>query len=82
MATFDAEKYYPLVKDLQIAFRKPATTEVRAEASKPDDEIARLTAAAAADGKAEFTLRATVTDTAGVVVAETTGLYQLRTHSK
>ncbi|WP_024800508.1 YiiD C-terminal domain-containing protein [Nocardia sp. BMG51109] len=82
LATFDASKYYPLVKDLQIFFRKPAKTDVRAEASLPDEEIARITAAAEADGKAEFTLNATVTDADGVVVAETAGLYQLRTHGK
>ncbi|RDI46237.1 YiiD C-terminal domain-containing protein [Nocardia mexicana] len=82
IATFDSAKYYPLVKDLQIFFRKPAKTDVRAEASISEEEIARITADAEANGKADFTLKATVTDADGVVVAETQGLYQLRTHGK
>jgi thioesterase domain-containing protein len=82
LATFDASKYYPLVKDLQIFFRRPAKTDVRAEASLSAEQIAEITAAAEAHGKAEFTLRATVTDADGVVVAETQGLYQLRAHGR
>ncbi|MFI5776931.1 YiiD C-terminal domain-containing protein [Nocardia sp. NPDC051570] len=80
LATFDMAKYFPLVKDLRIAFRKPAKSDVRAEASLSEEEIARIVAEADAKGKADFTLHATVTDADGVVVAETTGLYQLRTH--
>ncbi|WP_280329195.1 PaaI family thioesterase [Nocardia wallacei] len=82
IATFDTAKYFPLVKDLQIFFRKPAKTDVRAQAELSDAEIARIVAAAEADGKADFTLKATVTDADGVVVAETVGLYQLRAHGK
>ncbi|MBF6272301.1 thioesterase [Nocardia sp. 852002-20019_SCH5090214] len=82
IATFDNAKYYPLVKDLQIFFRKPAKTDVRAEASLSEEEIARVIADAEANGKADFTLEATVTDADGVVVAETRGLYQLRAHGK
>ncbi|MBF6327645.1 PaaI family thioesterase [Nocardia transvalensis] len=81
MATFDMAKYFPLVKDLQITFRKPAKTDVRSEASLSEEDITRVTAEADADGKADFTLNATVTDAEGVVVAETRGLYQLRTHA-
>ncbi|MBF6190888.1 YiiD C-terminal domain-containing protein [Nocardia implantans] len=82
VATFDNSAFYPLVKDLHIFFRKPAKTDVRAEATLTEDEIARITAEAAANGKSDFTLRAVVTDTDGVIVAETEGLYQLRAHGK
>ncbi|WP_067462243.1 PaaI family thioesterase [Nocardia amamiensis] len=82
VATFDNAAFYPLVKDLHIFFRKPAKTDVRAEATLAEDEIARITAEATANGKADFTLRAVVTDADGVVVAETEGLYQLRAHGK
>ncbi|WP_454195841.1 PaaI family thioesterase [Nocardia sp. Marseille-Q1738] len=82
IATFDTAAFYPLVKDLHIFFRKPAKTDVRAEATLSEDEIARITAEASANGKADFTLRAVVTDADGVVVAETEGLYQLRAHGK
>lgn len=82
LASFDAAAYYPLVKDLQIFFRRPATTDVTAEASLDDAEIDRIAAAAAEHGKCDFTLEATVTDANGVVVATTKGLYQLREHGK
>ncbi|ATL65652.1 PaaI family thioesterase [Nocardia terpenica] len=82
LATFDTAKFYPLVKDLQIFFRKPAKTDVRARASLTPEEITRITTEADQNGKAEFTLTATVTDTNDVVVAETRGLYQLRAHGR
>ncbi|MBF6202708.1 YiiD C-terminal domain-containing protein [Streptomyces gardneri] len=82
VATFDNSAFYPLVKDLRVFFRKPARTDVRAEATLSEAEIARVTAEAAENGKSEFTLRAVVTDADGVVVAETEGLYQLRAHGK
>lgn len=82
IASFDTAKYFPLVKDLHIYFRKPAATDVRAEASLSADEIARIADEAETKGKADFTLKAVVTDANGVVVAETEGLYQLRAHGK
>src|SRR4051812_24405927 len=78
LATFDAGRYFPLVKKLEIAFAARATTALRAEASMDDETIARVEAEAAAQGKADYTLDAVVTDEAGTVVATTSGLYQLR----
>lgn len=78
VASFDGARYYPLVKDLRITFKRPATTDVRAEATLDEDTIIRVTREAAEAGKSDFTLESTVTDADGVVVAVTTGLYQLR----
>ncbi|KAA0024848.1 PaaI family thioesterase [Antrihabitans cavernicola] len=77
-STFDSSKYFPLVKDLQISFRRPATTDVRAEVSLDDATIDKATADAKENGKAEFFLDAVVTDANGVTVATTHGTYQLR----
>lgn len=82
IATFDTEAYYPLVKDLKISFKRPATTAVTAEASLDDAEIGRIVTESAENGKCDFTLETTVTDANGVVVAVTTGVYQLRAHGK
>ncbi|MEU7766931.1 YiiD C-terminal domain-containing protein [Nocardia sp. NPDC049190] len=82
VATFDNSAFYPLVKDLHVFFRKPAKTDVRAAATLSEADIARISEQAAEHGKADFTLRAVVTDANGVVVAETEGLYQLRAHGK
>lgn len=80
LATFDTSKYFPLVKNVDIAFRAMATTPLRAEASMDDETIARVEAEAAAQGKSDYTLDAVVTDADGTVVATTHGLYQLRAH--
>lgn len=77
---FDQAKYYPLVKDLKITYKRPALSDVRAEASLPEETLRRIEAVAAEHGKCDFTLEATITDAAGTVVAETVGLYQLRAH--
>lgn len=81
LATFDMTKFYPVVKALNVNFRRPATGAVFAEASMTDDLVAELTEKAAADGKAEFLFETTVTDEAGDVVATTEGIYQLRAHA-
>ncbi|OBJ67533.1 YiiD C-terminal domain-containing protein [Mycobacterium sp. 1274756.6] len=82
LSTFDSAKYFPLVKNLDIAFVGMARSELRAEASLDDDTIARVEAEAAERGKADFVLEATVTDADGQTVATTRGLYQLRAHGR
>ena len=76
--TFDLEGFVPLVKSLEITFLKPATGTIRATTSVDEAEIARIEGEARETGKAEFVLRAELTDEAGVVVAATEGVYQVR----
>jgi len=78
VASFDVERFYPTVKDVQIRYRRPATTDARAEASLDADTIARLRREADDHGKAKFELDATITDSTGEVVATTRGIYQIR----
>ncbi|WP_109506586.1 YiiD C-terminal domain-containing protein [Nocardioides speluncae] len=78
ISTFDSSAYYPLVKGLDIRFLKPATTDITATASIDPDTVAKVTAMAEENGKADFVLEAELTDTNGVVVARTVGDYQLR----
>ncbi len=82
LATFDPAKYYPLVKNVDITFTGMARTDLRAQASLSEDEIARIEAEAAANGKADFVLDAVVVDEAGQTVSVTHGLYQLRAHGR
>jgi acyl-coenzyme A thioesterase PaaI-like protein len=81
-ATFDSSAYYPLVKEMRISFTAPARSDVVARVSLSDDDIARITAEAAAAGKSEFTLDAVVTDENDVTVATTHGIYQIRAHGR
>ena len=80
--SFDQSEYFPLVKDLHIKFTAMARTDVRAEATISDAEIARVLAEASSKGKSDYVVEATVTDTSGTVVATTTATCQLRAHGK
>jgi acyl-coenzyme A thioesterase PaaI-like protein len=82
LATFDAGKYYPLVKNVDIKFTGLARTDLLAQASLDDDEIARVEAEVAEKGKADFVLDAVVSDDAGQTVSVTHGLYQLQAHGR
>lgn len=82
LATFDTAKYFPLLKNLDIAFVGMGRSELRASASIDEATIARIEAEAAERGKSDFTVEAVVTDADGQTVATTTGLYQLRAHGR
>jgi Domain of unknown function (DUF4442) len=77
-ANFDLSRFTATVKDVRIRYRRPAMTDVRAEASLDASTVARLKPEADNAGKAEFVLDAELTDTAGVVVTTTHGTYQVR----
>jgi len=78
LTSFDLPGYIPVVKGLDIRFRRVAKTAVRATASLSDAEIARIEEDARANGKSEFVLVAELTDDAGEVVATSEGVYQMR----
>jgi len=77
-ASFDFARFYPTVKDLQISYVRPTTTDVRAEASLDLATIESLKAELETASKVEFVLDAVLTDATGQVVATTNGLYQIR----
>ena len=82
LATFDPARYYPIVKDLKIEFRRPADSTVTARTALDPVEIARVESDAERDGKGQFVLRAELTDEEGTVVATTEGTYQVRRHAE
>ena len=79
-ANFDLRRFTATVEDMKIRYRRPAMTDVRAEASLDASTIARIKREADDSGKTEFVLDAELTDTEGVVVAITHGTYQVRTY--
>ncbi|KRW61639.1 YiiD C-terminal domain-containing protein [Pseudomonas sp. TTU2014-080ASC] len=79
LTSFDVQRFYPIVKEMNLRFRRPATGDIRVEARLESNEIERLQREAEDQGKAEFTLELQLTNEAGEVVAESVGLYQLRT---
>ena len=78
LSTFDATRYFPLVKSLTVDFLAPGRSDVTATTALTDEEIARIEHDAATVGKASFELVAEVHDSAGELVARTRGDYQLR----
>jgi acyl-coenzyme A thioesterase PaaI-like protein len=76
--SFDVGKYYPIVKSIDVQFKRAATADVTIEARLTEDELVRVQAEADAKGKADFTVVAEIKDEAGTVVAVSRGVYQLR----
>lgn len=78
LSSFDAAKFYPIVKELDLRFLKPAKADVTVEISLDDIHIASLSAQAAEKGKAEFILEGQLKTADGTIVAESRGVYQIR----
>jgi len=77
-ASFDTEKYVPLVKEVSIRFRRPALTDVTLEVSITKEEADRIQTEAAQNGKADYTLDLEIKDAAGEVVSIVHGTWQIR----
>ena len=78
LSSFDATKFYPIVKELDLRFLKPAKGDVTVEFALDDIHIASLSAQAAEKGKAEFILEGQLKTADGTIVAESRGVYQIR----
>jgi acyl-coenzyme A thioesterase PaaI-like protein len=78
LSSFDAAKFYPIVKELDLRFLKPAKADVTVEISLDDIHIASLSAQAVEKGKAEFILEGQLKTADGTIVAESRGVYQIR----
>lgn len=80
LSSFDASRFYPIVKGMEIRFLKPATTDITVEVRITPEEVERIQAVATEAGKADYSWSCELVDTAGVVVARSTNDYQLRAH--
>jgi thioesterase domain-containing protein len=79
LTTFDASRYYPIVKEMTIRFVRPARTDVTIESTMSELEAQRIKTEADKNGKAEFVLEGKIKDQNGEVVAVSNGIYQVRT---
>ena len=79
LTSFDTQRFYPIVKEMNLRFRRPATGDIQVEASLSEAQIEQLQKQATEEGKAEYVLELQLTDDSGEVVAQSRGLYQLRT---
>ena len=78
LTTFDVSRFYPIIKGMDIAFVKPATTDITVEARLDPEEIARIEKVAEQIGKADYEWECELKDADGNVVCVTSNRYQLR----
>lgn len=78
LTSFDTARFYPIIKDMSLRFRRPATGDIWVEASLTEDEIQHLQKQATEEGKAEYVLELQLIDDSGEVVVQSRGVYQLR----
>lgn len=79
LTSFDTQRFYPVVKNLDLRFVKPATSDIFVEAHLSAEQIEQLQQQANQHGKAEFVLNLKLTNSEADLVAESCAHYQLRT---
>lgn len=77
-ASFDMGRYYPLVKELNIRFRRPALTDITLEAILSEEKTANILRELDEKGKADFTLELELHNTDGEPVCVVQGVWQGR----
>ena len=78
MVYFIEHQLIPIVKGLNIKFLKPAKTDITTSWAMPAEEVERVIRDCKEKGKGEYTIKLELKDATGLVVAETEGLYQVR----
>ncbi|MFZ5724503.1 MAG: PaaI family thioesterase [Pseudomonadota bacterium] len=78
VTSFDTSRFYPIVRDMSIRFRRPVMSDVWVEVKVSDEFVQKVQAEAEANGKADYEWECEIKDAAGTVVAITRNVYQLR----
>ena len=76
--SFDTTKFYPIVKEVSIRYRRPATTDVTLEVSLEPGEVEMIQQAAQKEGKKDWTMDLELKDAHGEVCSIVHGTLQLR----
>ena len=82
VVSFDMTRLFPIVKEVKIRFRRPATTDVIMEVELSAEEASRIQAEALEKGKADYVLNLELEDAEGEVVSIVEGTWQVRTIPK
>ncbi|MDE3737604.1 MULTISPECIES: PaaI family thioesterase [Pseudomonas] len=80
LTSFDSRRFYPIIKEMNLRFRRPAKGDITVEARMGSEEITRIQQEAETNGKADYLLELQLLDADGEVVAQSRGLYQMRAH--
>ncbi len=76
--SFDSRRFYPIVRDMSIRFRRPAKTDITVEVRLDETKAAEVAAEAEREGKADYDWNCELKDETGEIVAITHNIYQLR----
>jgi acyl-coenzyme A thioesterase PaaI-like protein len=76
--SFDITRFFPIVREVQIRFINPATTDVTVEVEMSEPEAEAIRLEAEANGKADFRLELQLKAADDKVVAEVSGHWQIR----
>ena len=78
LVSFDVTRLFPIVKEVRIRFRRPATTDVTMKVELSAEEASRIQAEALEKGKADFAMKIELEDANGEVVSIVNGTWQVR----
>ncbi len=77
--SFDISRFYPIVKEVNIKYFKPAKTDVTIEHTMSKEDADKIQAEAAENGKADFTMELELKDANDETVSIVSGIWQIRT---
>ncbi|CAE6948426.1 MULTISPECIES: YiiD C-terminal domain-containing protein [Pseudomonas] len=80
VTSFDVKRFFPIIKEMNLRFRRPASSDIFVEATLSQEQIVALQDQAEREGKAEYELALELTDETGEIVAVSHGQYQLRAY--
>lgn len=76
--SFDINRYYPIVKDVSIRYRRPATTDVTLEVQLSEEEVRAIQEETEKVGKKDWIMDLELKDEEGQVCCIVHGTWQLR----
>jgi acyl-coenzyme A thioesterase PaaI-like protein len=82
ISAFDMNKFFPIVKEVNIRFRRPAKTDVTLEAKISKDKVEEIEKEAEINGKADFSLEMDIKDAEEETVSIVNGIWQIRKMEK
>ena len=77
-SAFDLRKYYPLLKEVTITFKRPATTDITVETSMTPEQAERIKKITDETGKADWALDMELKDEQGNVCCIAHANFQMR----
>lgn len=77
-ASFDYARYFPILKEVTIQYRRPAMSNVTVELALTPEQAGRIIQVADEQGRAEWTMDMELTDEADEICCLVHGVFQMR----